>query len=441
MVDGQQYRNKNCKTEKYKMNKVQSASFKYWQTRTIISTIIIYATFYLVRKNLSMAMPDLQADLGITKAQLGLFLTLHGAIYGISKFLSGFAADRLSSRHMLVVALLLCSLCNILFGLSSSLLVLGIFWVLNGLFQGAGFPPIAHLLTHWIHPKELATKMSWWNTSHSIGAGLAVIISGYLVSFGWRWCFFVPAGIALFGVVFTWFSIRNSPKSVGLPELGSNANENNQNENNINKPTYKELLVKKVFKNKTIWIISIANFFVYVLRFAVLDWGPTMLKEWKGISLAHAGWMVAAFEVAGLIGIVSAGWITDKFFGSRASRVCMICMVIATLSIFLFWQVTTAPVWLYLFFLIAAGFFIYGAQAMGGIASANIATREVAAVSVGFHGFWGYLSVIVTGWGVGHITDLFGWSYSLGFIFGAGVIGSLIFAMAWGAKSDGYEVE
>lgn len=83
------------------MNKEQSASFKYWQTRTIISTIIIYATFYLVRKNLSMAMPDLQADLGITKAQLGLFLTLHGAIYGISKFLSGFAADRLSSRHML----------------------------------------------------------------------------------------------------------------------------------------------------------------------------------------------------------------------------------------------------------------------------------------------------------------------------------------------------
>jgi sugar phosphate permease len=162
---------KIVKLKKYIMNKEQSASFKYWQTRTIISTIIIYATFYLVRKNLSMAMPDLQADLGITKAQLGLFLTLHGAIYGISKFLSGFAADRLSSRHMLVVALLLCSLCNILFGLSSSLLVLGIFWVLNGLFQGAGFPPIAHLLTHWINPKELATKMSWWNTSHSIGAG------------------------------------------------------------------------------------------------------------------------------------------------------------------------------------------------------------------------------------------------------------------------------
>lgn len=418
------------------MNTQQLARFKYWQTRTIISTIIIYATFYLVRKNLSMAMPDLQIDLGITKAQLGIFLTLHGLIYGISKFLSGFAADRFSSRHMLVTGLLLCSICNILFGLSSSLLALGICWVLNGLFQGSGFPPIARLLTHWIPPKELATKMAWWNTSHSIGAGLAVIICGYVVSFGWRWCFFIPAAMALIGVVFTWFSIRNSPKSVGLPEIGE---DGSKTEDDAPKASYKELLIKKIFTNRTIWIISVANFFVYILRFAILDWGPTLLKEWKGISLTHAGWVVAGFEVAGLVGIISAGWIADKFFDSRSHRVCMICMILATVFMFLFWQVTSAPVWLYLIFLMASGFFIYGAQALGGIASANIATRDVAAASVGFHGFWGYLSVIVTGWGIGLITDQFGWSHSLGFIVGAGVIGSIIFAMAWGAKADGYE--
>jgi len=417
------------------VNTEQTARFKYWQTRTIISTIIVYATFYLVRKNLSMAIPALQADLGISKTQLGIFLTMHGLIYGVSKFLSGFAADRFSSRHMLVTGLLLCSICNILFGLSSSVMVLGVCWVFNGLFQGSGFPPIARLLTHWIPPKELATKMAWWNTSHSIGAGLAVIICGYVVSFGWRWCFFIPAAMALVGVVFTWFAIRNSPKSVGLPELGSETKK----DDDTPKASYRELLVKKIFTSKVIWIISIANFFVYILRFAVLDWGPTLLKEWKGISLTHAGWMVAAFEVAGLIGIVSAGWVADKFFGSRSHRVCLICMIMATVFMFLFWQITTAPVWLYLLFLMSCGFFIYGAQALGGIASANIATRDVAAASVGFHGFWGYLSVIVTGWGIGLITDQFGWSYSLGFIVGAGIIGSLIFALAWGAKSDGYE--
>ena len=46
--------------------------FKYWQTRTIIASMIGYALFYFVRKNLSIAMPAMQDDLGITKGDLGL---------------------------------------------------------------------------------------------------------------------------------------------------------------------------------------------------------------------------------------------------------------------------------------------------------------------------------------------------------------------------------
>ena len=53
--------------------------------------------------------------------------------------------------------------------------------IINNLFQGSGFPPCARLLTHWIPPKELATKMSIWNTSHSIGASLVAILCGYIM--------------------------------------------------------------------------------------------------------------------------------------------------------------------------------------------------------------------------------------------------------------------
>lgn len=61
------------------------------------------------------------------------------------------------------------------------ILFMGIMWVINGMLQGTGFPPCARLLTHWIPPTELATKMSVWNTSHSIGAGLVVILCGYIM--------------------------------------------------------------------------------------------------------------------------------------------------------------------------------------------------------------------------------------------------------------------
>ncbi|MDR3195860.1 MAG: MFS transporter [Endomicrobium sp.] len=416
--------------------------FKYWQNRILLGTIVGYAIFYLVRKNLSMAMPGLQADLDITKAQLGIFLTLHGLIYGISKFLSGFSADKLSSRHLLVSALLLCSICNFIFGFSSSLMILGIFWILNGLFQGFGFPPIARLLAYWIHPKQLATKMSIWQTSHSIGAALAVIICGYVVSFGWRWCFYIPAVLALLGVVWMWITIRNSPKDVGLPEIDEfehKEQQKNVQSNNKNTLEYKQLLMKKVFKNKVIWILAIANFPVYALRFVVLDWGPTILKEWKGLSLFHAGWMVASFEIAGILGVLAAGRATDKYFDGKAHRVCLICITLASVFMFLFWKMTTVPTWIYMSFLILSGFFLYGAQALGTIATSKTATRKVSAAACGFHGFWGYLSVIATGWGFGSLTDAFGWSYSIGALIILGFSGVILFALIWNAKADGYD--
>ena len=84
-------------------------SLKYWQWRTIIVTMLGYAMFYLVRKNFSFSMPGLGAEFGITKTQLGIFLTLHGVIYGFSRFLVGMIADRNSARVVMSVGLMLCA--------------------------------------------------------------------------------------------------------------------------------------------------------------------------------------------------------------------------------------------------------------------------------------------------------------------------------------------
>ena len=55
-------------------------TFKTWQFRTIVITMVSYALYYFVRKNFSIAMPGLAAEFGISKVSLGLFLTLHGII-------------------------------------------------------------------------------------------------------------------------------------------------------------------------------------------------------------------------------------------------------------------------------------------------------------------------------------------------------------------------
>ena len=107
------------------------------------------------------------------------------------------------------------------------------------------------------------------------------------------------------------------------------------------------MLKRMVFANPLIWILSLANFFVYIVRFSVLDWGPSLLKQSKGISLEMAGWLVALFEIAGIIGMLVAGWATDRYLKGRAHRTCVICMGGAALFIFLFWELPLgSPIWL-----------------------------------------------------------------------------------------------
>lgn len=426
--------------------------FKYWEFRTMAACIVGYALFYFVRKNISIAMPYLNEELGISKTDLGLFLTLHGLIYGLSKFFNGMWGDRSNARYFLVIGLVLCSVANILFGLSSSILLLGIFWVLNGWFQGMGVPPCTRLMTHWIEPNKLATKMSLWNTSHSIGAGLAIIFCGYVVSFSWenyfhapsmfaqhwRWCFLLPAALVLVGAIFVFFLVRDTPSSVGLPELkGGESKAQTKKEESAE---FKAFVRKKVFLNPTIWIIALGNFFLYITRFAILDWGPTMLKEHLHMDISRAGWSVAAFEIAGIAGMLAAGWSTDKFFGGRAPRTCVICMIMATFCLIGLSSLTEhSSLILANIILVAAGFFIYGPQALVGIAAANIATKRAAATAGGFCGLFGYGSTIVSGWGIGLLVQHNGWGIAIYALIGVAITAALIFGLAWNAKANGYD--
>jgi phosphoglycerate transporter family protein len=413
-------------------------SYRTWQGKVLFSSIIGYATFYFVRKNLSTAMPIMEKDLGISKTELGAFLTLHGVLYGVSKFGNGFFADRCNARSFMVIGLLASALMNVFFGLSSAVMTLGILWMLNGWVQGMGFPPCARLLTHWFPPKRLATKMSIWNTSHSLGAGAIFVLCGSLVTINWRLCFLVPAAIAVVIALFLWLTLPDTPPSVGLPELEGTQTATASNERIENHLAF---LLENVFRNKFIWLVSISNLFVYILRYTVFDWGTSFLTQAKGINITHATWMMAGFEIAGLLGALLAGWMTDRFLGGRAMRACVFYMLLAGASIFLFWKMAGESPFLNSALLCSMGFFIYGPQCLIGIAAANLATKRAAATAVGLTGFFGYLSTLFSGVGFGALVKHHGWNAGFAGLLGVAAIGTVLFLFAWPAKAHGYSEE
>jgi OPA family glycerol-3-phosphate transporter-like MFS transporter/OPA family sugar phosphate sensor protein UhpC-like MFS transporter len=259
-----------------------------------------------------------------------------------------------------------------------------------------------------------------------------VVLCGYLAVHNWRLCFFVPAGLAILCSVYLWFSLADTPPSVGLPEVEGTTNSKSS------EATFSSAVLRNVFANKYIWFLAMANFFVYTVRYAVLDWGPTLLTEMKHVKLHHAGWMVAAFETSGVAGMLVGGWITDRVFGGRGARVCLISMLLAAVSVLLFWKLPTSSIWVSSGLLCLCGFFIYAPQALVGITTANLATKRLAATAIGFTGMFGYASTLVSGWGLGALVEHHGWEAGLSGLCGAAVMGTLLFAMAWPAKAHGY---
>jgi len=409
------------------------------QWKFIVSSAFAYMFFYLTRKNLSMAQPAMLEEGIISTYALGTIMTVHGVLYGCSRFVNGFWADRLNGRIFMTIGLALSALMNFLFGCTTVSILFAVFWILNGWTQGMGFPPCAKMLAHWIHPKELATKMSIWNTSHSFGAVLALGICSAIFAqgLGWRWCFYIPAALAALAAVFCFFCVRESPEAAGLPplDLGEAKREAGREVTTAERR-------RLVFGNKVIWTVAIANFFIYVVRFGFLDWGPTFLKQYKDIPVSKGGLMIIAFELAAVVGTIFAGWITDKCFRGRGVRTCVICMTMTALFAFGFWYLPGgAPIWQATLLLMGAGFFIYGPQALVGIVAANQATREAAAMANGFVGIMGYASTTVSGIGIAFIKVHFGWGVALCSIAAFALVGAALFALAWNASATGYRNE
>lgn len=385
--------------------------YAYWRLRTFYSMYMGYAFFYLSRKSFTFAMPLMISDLGFTKTDLGILGSILYFSYGISKFLSGIISDRSNPRYFMAFGLMATGVWNIFFGLSSSILCFAIFWGLNGIFQGWGWPPCAKLLTHWYAKEERGRWWGLWNTSHNLGGAIIPLIVAVIASsYGWRMAMYFPGVICILMGFVLLNRLRDTPKSLGLPSIEEFKGSDYAEDNKYNdKMTKKQLLLDLVLRNKYIWILGFAYFFVYVVRTAVNDWGQLYLYETRGFTLLEAGTCVFAFEAGGFLGSLSAGWISDKVFAGRRGPVNALFTFGVVCCLWGMWLIPDGGFYLAntLFFWI--GFFIFGPQMMIGIAAAELSHKKAAGAATGFAGCFAYIGAAAAGYPFGKITQEYGW--------------------------------
>ncbi|MCB1066865.1 MAG: MFS transporter [Simkania sp.] len=418
-------------------------SYRYWRLRVFYSMYIGYAFFYFTRLSFTYAMPVLITDLGFDKGQLGLLCTIASVSYGVSKFLSGVISDHANLKYFMGIGLMMTGFFNLLLGSSSSLVLFGLFLVLNGLFQGWGSPPCARLLTYWYSPKERGRWWGVWNTSHNIGAALIPLICAFAIQlFGWRYAMYLPGSLAVILGFFLINRIRDNPVAVGLPTIEKFRNdfttENDisleESEAEDKRLSSKEILFNHVLKNKFIWMLGISFFFVYVIRQALSTWMQIFLMESKGFSLIVAGSCVFWFEIGGIFGSLVAGWLSDTAFRGRRGPVNVLFSLGIISVVFMLWTTTSTSVVLMSAIMFSIGFLIFGPQMLIGMAAAEMAGKKASGAATGFAGLFAYSGAAAAGWPFAHIIESYSWSGFFVLLAICGVVAVSMLLPLWNRK-------
>lgn len=404
-----------------------------------------YAGFYLIRNNVSLVAPLLIEDKGLSTIGIGLIANAVLFAYGLSKFFMATLSDRSNARLFLPIGLALSALTNLFVAfvpwVSGTIAVFATVMFLNGWFQGMGWPASGRVLVHWFSTNERGWKTSIWNTAHNVGAaGLGVAAAAALAwtADDWRAAFWFPAVIALVVSVVAFVLIRDTPESEGLPPIEEHRDDPAKVEidgGGDEQPSMWQFVRTHVLTNRVIVLLAVANVFVYALRYGVLNWITVYLADTRGAEIADGITGFVVFELAGIVGTLLCGWISDKVFRGYRAGTGMLFMALTAVALVAYWQVpTSAPLWISIALVAVIGGLIYGPVMLIGLQAIDLSPRQVAGTAAGFTGLFGYLlGATLASSGVGVMVHAFGWDVTFAVLT---VCALLVVAIMWVIGKD-----
>ena len=418
--------------------------YKYWRRRIFVASWIMYASYYLCRQNIAIAIPGIKQDLGFTDIQIGWITTGLFLAYMIGQVVNGLLGDKLGQRLFGTVGMALSALFNILFGLSYAFPIMLAIWVANGFVQSTGAPLRIKNLANWFIPTERGRMMGFLGTDYMVGNVISWILSGFLIAkFGWRFVFYVPGVIFLFSALFYYIRIRNQPEDVNLPSLEKYAkliDPNTSQEVDLNVEEEKEevdwnFIIKSSLGNYRVWIVGFAYFGVDLVRYGFMIWAPTYMFE-SGAGISEAAYKNAMIPLLGTLGIVGSGWLTDKIGGRRAPVISVMLLILAILAFF-YKQIPQENTILIVVTLGLIGFFLYGPHLlMGATIAMDLGSRKASAAASGVIDGLGYAGASVAGIGTAYVKTNYGWDAAFALWISGAVVAAILMSTLWNFRTS-----
>ena len=427
--------------------------------RNIIAIITLcYGLGYVCRLALNVVKKPMM-DAGIfTPEEVGLIGSLLLYAYALGKCTNGFLADHSNVRIFFAVGILMSAVMNFGMGLSTLVWLSALLWALNGWFQGFGAPSSVVSLANWYSNHERGRYYGIWSTAHSIGEGLTYLGVAFLIAeapkglgLSWHWGFWTPALICVFAAFLLYRFLQDRPQTLGLPSIADW-----QKDHGVTAPP--AIANESIWRTQirmlaipSIWILALASSSMYVTRYAINSWGNVYLQEIRGFDLFDANLFIFFNTVAGILGCIAYGFMSDKIFNSRRPPTNLVFGLLELGPLFVIFFGPNNPL------ILAAALVVYGfglsgiLASLGGLFAIDIAPKKVAGAAMGFIGIFSYLGagaqdyisgkliysseIMFTFSGTSATVYFYDYSKPIVFWIGASVLSVVLAASLWNIKA------
>ena len=386
-----------------------------WKARYSILAAIWcgWMVSFLDRMVMSISLPFIGQDLGLTPTMEGAVLSAFFAGYALFQIPGGLLADKFGFRKMMTIGIAWWSVFTFLTGRVISypmmLVCRCLFGVGEGSFPGASWKCIAT----YFPPKQRATATAIQSTVNTLGPAVASIVAaGIIAALGWRHVFMFLAIPGLAVAFYFWKYAKDNPSEHGrmtpeeLAEL--------QNGEEAVQADGSGLTFKEFFKKPLLWQMVLIWFLFDITFWGFVSWLPSYLMKVRGMSLMQTGVASAIPFVCGAVGTLLGGWLSDRMAGKR-KWLYIPNAVIAGGFLYLMYSVSSVD--MAIIYQCTSSFFMFLAMAaFWGIVMDSIPPNIMGSCSATVN-FGGQAAGFISPFVMGYLINVSGGSFDTAFLF------------------------
>ncbi len=283
----------------------------------------VYFFVYFHRVSTGVLAPVLMEAFSASGASLGAMSSAYFYPYALSQPLVGLLTDRWGARKVITLSAFIESGGALLFGLAPTLFLAAVGRGLIGLGAAGVFVPALKVLLPWFGARTFGQMNAVLLAVGNMGAIAASTPFAWLIqTIGWRWSFFLFAGLIFLLGVLSRSYIQDTPAGYASPQ---------ENRNPL--PPGQKAGLSVILKSPFFWTMG-ALFFTYGGPLSTFQglWGYPFLVDVFGYGKLEAGNLIMAIAFGVILGGPVLGYLTDRTFAARKRELLSACLAIQVLS-------------------------------------------------------------------------------------------------------------